>query len=125
MKHDKFIPLFSRKKRVKQARPPKHLSISMRKWWVSVNEHFVLDDHHRLLLTKAAEAYDRSEMARETIRKLGTTYEDRFEQPRARPEIGIERDSRLAFARLVRELNLSEQPPDPPRPNALRYGRKR
>ena len=29
----------------------------------------------------------------------------------------IEKDSRIAFARLVRELNLSEEPPDSPRPN--------
>jgi hypothetical protein len=78
--------------------------------------------HHRLLLTKAAEAYDRADEARAAIEKHGTTYLDRFDQPCARPKVAIERDSRLAFARLVRELNLSEAPDDPPRPNSLRFG---
>jgi hypothetical protein len=41
-------------------------------------------------------------------------YVDRFQQPRARPEISIERDSRIAFARLVRELALDLAPPDEP-----------
>jgi hypothetical protein len=94
----------------------------MKKWWMSVNESFVLEDHHRLLLTKAAEAHDRAEEARAAIEKHGTIYLDRFDQPCARPEIAIERDSRLAFARLIRELNLSEAPDDPPRPNSLRFG---
>ena len=85
-----------------------------------MNQSYVLEDHHRLLLTKAAEAFDRAEGARETIAKEGTTYLDRFEQPCARPEIAIERDSRLAFARLVRELNLEEPPRKAPRPPALR-----
>lgn len=95
----------------------------MKKWWVSVNKDFVLEDHHRLLLTKACEAHDRAERARETIQKEGVTYLDRFQQPCARPEVAIERDSRLAFARLVRELNLGEEPRDPPRPPKLKYGK--
>src|SRR3954447_1015673 len=40
------------------------------------------------------------------------TYLDRFKQPRGRPEIAIERDSRLRFARLLRELALDVSDPD-------------
>jgi phage terminase small subunit len=119
MENAKVTQLKPKKKAIK---PPKHLSLAMKRWWMSVNESFVLEDHHRLLLTKAAEAHDRAEEARAAIKKHGTIYLDRFEQPCARPEIAIERDSRLAFARLIRELNLSEAPDDPLRPNSLRFG---
>ena len=39
------------------------------------------------------------------------TFIDRFGSPRTRPEVAIERDARLAFARLVRELDLDCEPP--------------
>jgi hypothetical protein len=97
----------------------------MKKWWSSVVEDYEFEAHHVLILTKAAEAHDRAEQARETIKEKGVTYQDRFDQPCARPEVAIERDSRVAFARLVRELNLSEDPPDSRRPPGLKYGRKR
>jgi hypothetical protein len=74
------------------------------------------EDHHARLLTLAGEAWDRAVAAREAIGKHGITYEDRFGAPRARPEIAIERDSRIAFARLVRELKLDLEPDAPGRP---------
>ena len=40
---------------------------------------------------------------------------------KARPEINIERDSKIVFMKLLRELNLSEKPPDS-RPPKLKYG---
>jgi hypothetical protein len=50
--------------------------------------------------------------------------EDRFGFPRP-PEIAVERDSRLAFARLVRELDLdTEATPDGKRPPALPSNRR-
>jgi phage terminase small subunit len=122
MENAKVTPLNRTKKPPKVAKPPKHLSLAMKKWWQSVNESYVLEDHHRLLLTKAAEAHDRADEARVAIEKHGTTYLDRFDQPCARPEVSIERDSRLAFARLVRELALSEEASES-RPPSLKYGR--
>jgi hypothetical protein len=75
---------------------------------------FDLDEHRVRLLTLAAEAWDRAQEAREAIVVHGPVYEDRFGQPRARPEVAIERDSRIAFARLLRELDLDGEPgPDP------------
>jgi hypothetical protein len=38
-----------------------------------------------LILTKAAEAFDRADQARETLREKGVTFLDRFDQPS--PEI--------------------------------------
>ena len=55
----------------------------------------------------------------------GMTYVDRFGAPRARPEIAVERDSRFAFARLLRELDLDlKAPADNRRPPALRSNRR-
>ncbi|WP_439406902.1 P27 family phage terminase small subunit [Bradyrhizobium sp. DASA03076] len=67
---------------------------------------FDLDEHHVILLTKACEALDRIEEARAAIKIHGLTYTDRFGTPRARTEVAIERDNRLAVARLFRELGL-------------------
>ena len=94
--------------------PPKHLRPDTAAWWRSVAGDYALEAHHLRILTLAAEAWDRGVEAREAIAKHGTVYVDRFDQPRARPEVAIERDSRIAFARLVRELTLDLDPPDEP-----------
>jgi hypothetical protein len=60
------------------------------------------------LLQAACESWDRKEQARAVIDKLGTSYVDRFGAPRLRPEVAVERDSRLAFVRIVRELDIPE-----------------
>lgn len=96
--------------------PPAHLRPETAAWWASVVADYVLDPHHVRLLTLAAEAWDRATQAREALAEHGITYEDRFGQPRSRPEVAIERDSRIAFARLLRELSLDLEPPSSPRP---------
>jgi P27 family predicted phage terminase small subunit len=101
------------------AKPPAHLRAATSKWWTDVLAEYSLESHHIRLLTKACESWDRSEQAREGILRHGLTFEDRFGSPHARPEIAIERDSRIAFARLVRELGLDVAPPSDSRPNAL------
>jgi P27 family predicted phage terminase small subunit len=107
------------KTKIAAQKPPKHLRAASSQWWKEVVGEFDLDSHHIRLLTKACEAFDRSEQAREAILKYGLTFEDRFGAPRARPECAIERDSRLAFARLVREIGLDVSPPSESRPNSL------
>jgi hypothetical protein len=105
-------------------RPPPHLRPATRKWWKDVISTWVLNEHHVKLLTRAAEAWDRGEEAREIIAAKGMTYEDRFGQPCPRPEIAIERDSALRYARLLRELDLDlDEPTASKRPPALRHNR--
>jgi phage terminase small subunit len=87
-------------------KPPSHLSPETRKWFTGIVQDFVLESHHIRLLTLAAEAWDRCAAARQVIDRDGMTYVDRFNAPRARPEIAVERDSRLAFTRCLRELAL-------------------
>ena len=100
-------------------RAPKHLKPATRRWFESVCEQYELEQHHHRLLTLAAEAWDRGQEAREALAREGITYDDRFKVPRARPEVAIERDARLGFARLLRELALDESPPPDPRPRRL------
>lgn len=101
---------------LKEPRPPGHLRKATAEWFRSVVEGFNLEPHHVRLLTLAAEAWDRCQQAREILDAEGLTYVDRFNQPSARPEVAIERDSRIAFARLLRELGLDLAAPDEPRP---------
>ena len=107
----------------KSPTPPKHLRTETAAWWRDVHSRFVLESHHVRLLTLACEAWDRACQAREAIAEHGTTYIDRFKAPRLRPEVAVERDSRLSFARLLRELGL-DAAEESPRPHALRANRR-
>ena len=106
--------------------PPDHLVPETADWWRSVIVDYQLEPHHLRLLTLAAEAWDRTQTARAVLDDKGLTYSDRFDAPRARPEVAIERDNRLAFARLLRELDLDVEPPASGhgRPPGLRSNRR-
>ena len=95
-------------------RGPKHLSKDAREFYRQVLDEYDLDVHHEKILIKACEAYDRAEQARKILDEKGLTMLDRFDQEKTRPEVAIERDSRIAFARLIRELGLDLEPPEEP-----------
>ena len=104
---------------------PKHLCPATRAWFDRVVTDYTLEPHHVRLLTLAGESWDRCNQAREALEKHGLTFDDRFGAPHARPEVAIERDSRLAFARLVRELDLDvDAPSESSRPPVLRSNRR-
>src|SRR3954454_14425446 len=98
---------------------PVHLRNPTKKWFEGVLVAYELEAHHVRLLQLAAESWDRAEQAREALAAHGLTFTDRFDCPHARPEVAIERDSRVAFARLIRELDLDVEPPPSPRRPAL------
>ena len=62
-------------------------------------------DEVRILIL-AGQAFDESQAARQVLEVQGLTYMDRWDCPRPRPEVAIERDGRAAYARLVGMLNL-------------------
>jgi P27 family predicted phage terminase small subunit len=104
----------------KLPKAPKHLAAATRAWWDDVMGEFALEQHHVRLLTLAGEAWDRGQQARQVLEKTGLIFEDRFGQPKTRPEVAIERDSRIAFARLLRELALDvDAPAEGSRPPAV------
>lgn len=94
--------------------PPPHLSEPAAAWWQSVVNEFEFEPHQWPLLEAAADAYMRMIDARDLVLTEGQVVLDRYEKPKAHPAVAIERDSRLALARLVRELAL-DVPVDVPR----------
>ena len=87
---------------------------------------FELEEHHLHLLRLACESLDRCEQARRRLEAEGLTVAGR-EGLKPHPCASVERDSRLAFARLLRELDLdTEMLADPyARPPALASNRGR
>lgn len=98
---------------------PEGLTPATAEWWLSVAQEWDLERHHLRLLTLAAQAWDEVQAAQAVIATRGAVYEDRWGQPKARPEVALVRDGRIAFARLVRELDLDGVPPPESRPPAL------
>jgi len=87
-------------------RAAKHLSAESAIFWRQVTAAYELEPHHLLLLKLACEALDRCNAARRALAEKGLTQSDRFGFERPRGEIVIERDSRLAFARLIKAAGL-------------------
>lgn len=109
----------------KRPKPPPHLRPPTAKWWCSVSQDYALEEHHSRLLTLAGEAFDRCTQAREILDREGIVTRTTDGAVKAHPCIGIERDSRLAFARILRELDLDVEPPsERARPPALRSNRR-
>ena len=108
--------------------PPAHLSPAMAAWWRQVMTDYALEAHHLRLLEAACDAWDRMVQARETVREEGLTVATKDGGKKKHPASDIERDSRLAFARLIRELDLDCSPPVEQRgwrPPAIRSNRRR
>jgi phage terminase small subunit len=104
---------------------PEHLRHATQEWFDSVTADFALEQHHLRLLTLACEAWDRGCQAREELSECGLTFIGPNGVPHPHPSVAIERDSRLAFARLLRELDLdSAAPTQPSRPPPLRSLRR-
>src|SRR4051812_30486789 len=106
--------------KTKKTSAPSHLKAATKAWFDSVLAEYELEPHHIRLLTLAAQSWDRAEQARQDLSVHGLTFDDRFGQPHARPEVAIERDNRISFARLLRELALDVSQPDESRPPGIR-----
>jgi P27 family predicted phage terminase small subunit len=92
---------------------PDHLSPAMKAWWNSIVAEIDLEPHRLRVLEAACSAWDRMVEARKAVAEHGLTYSSKDGDPRPRPEVAIERDARIAFARLVRDLGLDTPIPQP------------
>lgn len=118
------VPLESKPK---GQRAPGHLRPATQAWFRNVCAEWELSEHHVRLLTIAAEAWDQAQAAREVISQEGSTYNDRFGAPHARPEVKVQHDAKNTYMRALRELDLDLQEPPPPagrRPPSLRSNRR-
>jgi P27 family predicted phage terminase small subunit len=86
-------------------RAPSHLGRGGRRLWRAIVRAYELEPHHLAILRAAAEAQDRMDAARAEIERDGLTIAGRY-GPRAHPAVAIERDSRQALYRGLRELGL-------------------
>jgi phage terminase small subunit len=86
--------------------PPAHLSKDSAAFFKRTVALFDLDEHHIKLLTLACESLDRGVQARKLIEKDGLTFIDRHGSIKPHAAVAIEKDSRIAFARLVREIGM-------------------
>jgi phage terminase small subunit len=99
----------------------------MKEWWAEVTTEYVLQAHHLRLLEACCSAWDRLTEAREVLTTEGLTVATRYGR-KAHPAVSIERDSKMLFARLLRELDLDTEPPTPDRswrPPLLHSNRRR
>jgi P27 family predicted phage terminase small subunit len=112
-------------KRKRGTRAPRHLTAASRRFYEQIVDDFVMEPHHLRLLQLLCEAFDRGQEARKILDQEGLVVEHQKMGKRPHPAISVERDCRTQVARLTRELNLSEGPPDSLRPPSLQYGAKR
>lgn len=85
-----------------------HLSPDMRRFYGAITRKYSLLDQHQRLLIAACEAHDRMTAARDRLATDGLVITTRHGETRSHPCNAIERDSRVAFVRCMRELGLSE-----------------
>lgn len=97
------------------------ISEKAKKWVDDVLNDYELEEHQRLILYEAARCWDRIQEARQQIETDGAYYVDRFGSPKSHPAISDERNGRICFARLLRELCLDAGSEPDIRPPRLKY----
>jgi phage terminase small subunit len=108
-----------------EPKPPMTLSNAAKRWWREIQREFSIDDPGGLLvLTSAAEAFDRTKQAEAMVKAEGITTIDRFGQAKTHPAVIIERDSRAQMLAALRDLHLDLEPlrDRPGRPGGGRIG---
>ena len=95
---------------------PKHLSKASKAWFTLVADSYELNETNLEILRMAGELLDRAEAARKLVEAEGAIVADRFGQSREHPATKLERDSKIAFARLMRELGLASDESESDRP---------
>jgi len=99
---------------------PTNLNRRTRKWLKKTIKDYELEPHHIKLLLMLGQTWDEMQISVKALKKYGYVYTNKAGVLKTRPEVAILRDSRIAFCRILRELNLSEASDDL-RPPPLEY----
>src|SRR4029450_1132503 len=94
----------------KKSTVPAHISDEMKALYRRVMRDFKLDQHHVHLLVAACEAHTRMTGERALFEAAALPTADPPAQIRVPPAFSIKRDSEIRSARLLRELNLENEP---------------
>jgi phage terminase small subunit len=89
-----------------RGKPPKGLRLAQRRLWKAVIAAYECEAHHLAILEAACRELDRAERAEAMIASDGEYLTDRYGGTKAHPAVAVSRSSRLAAARLLRELGL-------------------
>jgi len=84
-----------------------------------LKEYTFTDTHDIRRLDLASHCLDRIEECRAVIETEGVFIKDRFEQKKEHPAVKCERDQKVVFCRILRELNLDIETPKENRPPSL------
>jgi P27 family predicted phage terminase small subunit len=95
-------------------RAPRHLSAASRKLYADIQRSYELEPHHDAILTKALEALDRADQARDEIGAGPLTVTSRLGEVKPHPLLAVERDARGQFNTLMKALGLDIEGPPPP-----------
>lgn len=86
--------------------PPGNLCEIAADFWRTVTADYILEPWQLFVLRAAADALHRSVLAEQVLDAEGATYVTGAGMIRQRPEVTVLRDSRIAFLRACRDLNL-------------------
>lgn len=92
-----------------------------KKFYQATRKRYALEEHHIKLFENACGCLDQIADDRVVLKQAGRYYTDRYGQPREHPAAISERQNKILFARLMREIGLDLVKPDDPRPPRL-YG---
>ncbi|MBL8798774.1 MAG: hypothetical protein JNM56_33080 [Planctomycetia bacterium] len=98
------------KPKIRVPAAPNTLGAEGRKLWRRIAEDYDLDAAALVILESACLSQDRESGASAQLVTDGTTTTDRFGQVKAHPAVLIERDSRAAKLRALKQLNLDMEP---------------
>jgi phage terminase small subunit len=94
---------------------PKHLSKKAKELFQDITADYDLESHHIEILRLLCECLDRLEVCRKQLKRDGVFIVNRFGESKIHTALREEREQKVLFARLARELNLDLEIPESPR----------
>ena|SRR5438045_2354095 len=92
-------------------RPPAGLSPAARRWWARLQRGYdICDDGGLCVLNETAWAYHRAEEAKTIVERDGPVVFDRWQQAKVHPAVLVERNSRAAVLRGLKQLGVGDAP---------------